>query len=224
MIEGILIDSERLGTRALHAQGPRGVDEGRGGRSLGHDLGDHLTLTLRTTDIALRILVAHTRELQGGGAVHRVAARSPVQARILVVRVVVVAQLHAADRVHHVRHRTHADLHEVIDGQTRQLLDCLDQELGAAVGVGSVDLVPADPRDLRVGVAGNRQGDRLAVGRDVDQHDRVSAFGSLKPSCTAPSARESEPAKRYVVPAVSEAPDSALTRPMFVFASPCGAI
>ena len=42
---------------------------------------------------------------------------------------------------------------------------------------------------------------------------------SLNPSCTAPSARESDPASKYVVPDVSAFPDSASTRPRFEFAS-----
>ena len=108
------------------------------------------------------------------------APGGPVQARVLVVRVVVVAQLHAADRVHHVGYRAHADLDEVIDGQARQLLHGLNQQLRAAVRVGGVDLVPAHAGNLRVGVTGDRQGDGLAVRRDVDQHDRVGALGAFK--------------------------------------------
>ncbi len=58
---GILIDSELTEPRA--PRGSRRVDEGRWGYGA---FGSHLTLTLRTTDIALRILVSHTRELRSG--------------------------------------------------------------------------------------------------------------------------------------------------------------
>ena len=108
------------------------------------------------------------------------AARGPFQAGILVVRVVVVAQLDPVDGVHHVGYCTHADLHEVIDGETRQLLHGLHEQLRAAVCVGGVDLVPADARDLRVGVTRNRQGDLLPVRGDVDEHDRVGALGFVE--------------------------------------------
>ena len=92
----------------------------------------------------------------------------------------VVAQLDATDRIHHVRHGTHTDLDEMINSETRELLNCFNEQLRTTVGVGRVDLIPPDPGDLRVGISRDRQGDSLAVRCDVDQHNRVGTLGIVE--------------------------------------------
>jgi hypothetical protein len=62
------------------------------------------------------------------------------------------------------------DVDEVVDGNAEQLLDRLDGQLGAAQGVGRVDLVQAEAGDVDPQVA--RHGEhRDAVGLRIETHD-----------------------------------------------------
>ena len=68
------------------------------------------------------------------------------------------------------------DAEEVLDGALGELLAAEDAALGAAVGVGRVDLVPAVAGDLDARVTRHgEQGGLVALGVDGGDHERVAA-------------------------------------------------
>src|SRR5581483_8629017 len=82
--------------------------------------------------------------------------------------------LHAADRVYELAEAVEVHDRDLVHVDAEELLDRLDRELGAAVGIGGVDLVLADPRDRGEGVAGDGElAEDAAAG--PDEHDRVRA-------------------------------------------------
>jgi hypothetical protein len=120
-------------------------------------------------------------EAQGLRAAQVLAALLQVQARRRVVEVLGDAHAHPADRVHHVDQAAEADPHVVVDLQAGGVLHRLGQQLGAAEGVGGVQLVHAEPGDRHVRVAGQADQHGRPAGRDVQEHDRVRAVAADAP-------------------------------------------
>ena len=82
------------------------------------------------------------------------AARFPIELGALVIDCQVVAEVHSTDGVDDVGNPAHADLCVVIDRQSRELFNGLNEESGTAVGIGCVEFVPPVSGDFNVGVSG----------------------------------------------------------------------
>ena len=82
--------------------------------------------------------------------------------------------LDPADRVDQVFEPGEVDDRDVVDLDVEEVLDRLDLRLGAAEGVGGVDLLRVLAGDLGVGVAGDREFVELAAA-GADQHQGVGA-------------------------------------------------
>jgi hypothetical protein len=104
--------------------------------------------------------------------VHLLAAWPHVQVGVAVVEAVAaaVAQGDPAEGVDHLQEAGEVDLGVVVHGQPRRLRDRLDQQVGAAEGVGGVDLVGAAV-DAGPQVARERHHHRLVPVRAHMQHD-----------------------------------------------------
>ena len=75
-----------------------------------------------------------------------------------------------------IRHR------EVIDVNPGEVLHGVDRQRRAAIGVGGVDLALTMTGDVHPGVAGDRHDrDGLPVAADLQDHDRISTLGALRP-------------------------------------------
>ena len=163
-------------------------DDGRG-RDLVHAGLHEFLLALDAADVALLIAVAHVGD--GGLAVHVLHAGLEVddEAAVVVPGVFVVHALldvdvDAADGVDDFLEGVRVDddvvvdvdAEEVLDGALGELLAAEDAALGAAVGVGRVDLVPAVAGDLDARVARHgEQGGLIPLRVDGGDHERVAA-------------------------------------------------
>ena len=170
------------------------------GRVLGEDLDQLLAVPEQPLGRDLRAGLAQELLLAGGaddvvvcvaiaGVVERVEAAerlvAGLQVDLLVVgggggSVVVVevapvdVDVDAVEGVDRPREALEVDVHEVVDLETGQGLHRLEGELGAAVGVGRVELVGADAGDLHLEIARQREeGDRVAVRVEPQEHRRI---------------------------------------------------
>ena len=138
------------------------------------DAAEHLALALPALDVAGRVRLAGARVAERRPAVGVLAALLDVQPGVLVLQRLLRADLDAAERVDHLDEAAEADLDVVVDLQPGGLLDRLHQQLGAAEGIGGVDLGGAVALDRHQRVARDRQQQRWPVAGVQDQ-DRVGA-------------------------------------------------
>ena len=125
--------------------------------------------------------MAVARECQRVGAVQHLVAGWDVHLGVLVLAghvhvVVALVDRHvdAVELVHQVTEALEVDGHQVVWLDVGCVLDRLQRQLVAAVGVGGVDLVDAVAGDGDVQIARQRQQrDVLGAGIDPHQHQRV---------------------------------------------------
>ena len=94
----------------------------------------------RAAEITLCIGVTHTGERQSGVAIRGMAAGGPIQTRIRIVHILVVAQFDPAKRVHDLDQATKLDQRDMVDLLSGDVLDLVDQLLAAIQLGDGIDL------------------------------------------------------------------------------------
>ena len=177
---GALAHRERPGRRHGELVVAHRVEEGPHRQRLVADRRDDLALGPGAVDVAeLGVGLAGAGVAEGGLAVGLLAALRDVEVGVGVLHRGARADLHTTHGVDHADEAAEADLDVVVDADAGLVLEGADEQLGAAVGEGGVDLVAlAVARDRDDRVAGDRHQHVGAVA-GVEQHDRVGALPDL---------------------------------------------
>src|SRR5829696_5283892 len=170
---GRLVDGDRLGAPEEQGDAAEGVEKHRRAGRLADQGAEELLLALDPVKVAASA-VAGPDIRQGRLAARDLAAGLDVEAGHRVAHGRLGADLDPADGVDHAGEAVEADLHVPVETDAADLLDGAGEQLGAAEGVGRVELVAAMPGDRHIGVAGQADQDRLAgAAGDVQQHHGV---------------------------------------------------
>ncbi len=163
------------------------VHQDAGGGDLVDEGGEEALLAVHPAEVGGGVDMAGADVLERLAAAQEVLSRGQVQPGETVPERARGADLHPADRIHAVHEAGEVDLQIVVDMHPRHVLDGPYGQIGAALGIGRVQLdgvagvAPAGDRvlvggDLGVGVAGQADdAGAVPLGRQMHQHQGVGA-------------------------------------------------
>ena len=88
-------------------------------------------------------------------------------------------EINATQIVYEATETGEVDLHVMVDGYADEVANSLNEEPGAAVGIGGIDFIHPVARNINIKIAGQRKdGSGVVFGVDTNDEDgvRVSAF------------------------------------------------